>query len=208
VTYVPVENFRDAYGRIIDNVKATGPKALLMGLPRDIRQFPTLRTGPQIASQRPALAAYDVTGRAGCDASPSFVFVRGKVLLAVATGAARAAAGAGLVDLSCADVPGTGLHPDAGGHRLRERPAVPHERRHHGTCGGEPVRDLVPGRAVRDLQDGGGLRPPGVPDVARPLRDSISLDGIHPAPAGQGMLARAALTAVNLAYGSSLAAPL
>jgi hypothetical protein len=29
-----------------------------------------------------------------------------------------------------------------------------------------------------------------------------------PAPAGQGMLARAALTAVNLAYGSSLAAPL
>ncbi len=107
LTFVPYATFADAYSKIIDSVKATGAKAVHVKLPTDIRKFPTIRTGAEIAAQRAAFAAFNVAVNANCVASPNFLFVRGLVPTAIATGAGRAAVGAGPYDLSCDDIPGT-----------------------------------------------------------------------------------------------------
>ena len=107
VTFTPFATFKSNYSQIIDKVKATGAKAVLVTIRTDLRNFPTIRTGPEIASQRSAFAAYNVSVNADCDASKNFVFVRGKVPTAIITGITRAGNGLGPYDLSCADVPGT-----------------------------------------------------------------------------------------------------
>ena len=80
---------------------------MLVGLALDIRQFPAIRTGPEIWSQRAAFATFNVTVADNCETSANFMFVRGIVPTAIATGAGRAAAGLGPATLSCADVPGS-----------------------------------------------------------------------------------------------------
>jgi len=208
VTFVPIESFNASYARIIDSVKATGAKALLMGLPRDLRQFPTLRTGPEIASQRAAFAAFNVTVNADCDASPNYLFVRGKVLLAIATGAGRARAGAGPFDLSCADVPGTADFVLTPGDIAFVNDLL---SRMNATITAHAVANRY---ALSSLEALYATSKVGVPfnlqaflASSTPYGPSISLDGVHPTPAGQSILARAAITAINLAYGSTLTAP-
>src|SRR5438045_8015117 len=107
VPFTPLATFASNYSQIIDNVEATGAKAVLATLRVDLRNFPTIRTGPEIAAQRAAFAAYNVTVNADCDASENFIFVRGKVLTAIVTGLTFAGYGLGPYDLSCADAPGT-----------------------------------------------------------------------------------------------------
>src|SRR5687768_17922667 len=57
-------------------------------------------------TQTYTLSLPDALPISDCDASENFVFVRGKVLTAVATGVAMAPLGRPYV-LSCADIPGT-----------------------------------------------------------------------------------------------------
>ncbi len=203
VTFTPFTTFSTNYTQIIDRVRGTGAKAVLVTLPRDLREFPTIRTGPEIASQRAAFTAYNVTVNANCDASPNFVFVRGKVLTAVVTGITRAGNGLGPTDLSCADVPNT---PDfiltpgdiaflnglvAQMSALIERKAADN------------------GYAVFSLDKLYGKSKDDVPFVlssfltsTQPYGPTISLDGVHPSTEGQRILAREARVAIQKTYGT------
>lgn len=205
VTYTPFATFQAAYTKIVDSVQATRARTLLVALPQDIRRFPTVRTGPEIAAQRAAFAAVNVTVAGDCDASPNFIFVRGAVLTAVATGAARAAAGAGPYTLSCADVPGT-----------VDYVLTPGDVTVINTLLGQMNAEISAQAAAHSfalMSDESlyGTSKDGVPFDLRafltsptPYGPKISLDGVHPSAEGQRILANAAIAAINARYGSNL----
>ena len=203
LTFTPFEVFAASYREIIDNVKATRAKAVLVSLRADLRKFPTIRTGPEIASQRAAFAAYNVTVNADCDASANYIFVRGKVITAVATGLGRKQFGLPPYDLSCADIPGTVdfvLTPadieflNALGARMSdeiERLAVENGYAHFAL-----------GVLYNGSKDDVPFDLTAYVTSAEPYGKWISLDGVHPSEAGHGVLARAAVVAIQQTYGT------
>ena len=203
LTYTPFDAFAASYRAIIDNVKATGAKAVLVSLRADLRKFPTIRTGPEIASQRAAFAAYNVTVNADCDESPNYIFVRGKVITAVATGLGRARFGLTPYDLSCADIPGTPdfvLTPadidflNALGERMSdeiERLAGENGYAHFAL-------GVLYNRAKEDVP----FDLTAYLHSDQPYGKWISLDGVHPSRDGHSVLARAAVVAIQQNYGT------
>lgn len=201
VTYVPFATFQEAYGKIIDSVKTTRARAVLVGLALDIRQFPAIRTGAEIWSQRATFAAFNVTVADNCETSLNFMFIRGIVPTAIATGAGRAAAGLGPATLSCADIPGQvdyvltpadvqflnslAAQMDAEIQSLAQQNRYAFFRLDVLYA---PSKDGVPFSLAAYL------------GTATPYGPTISLDGVHPNSAGQTILANAAISAINAAY--------
>jgi lysophospholipase L1-like esterase len=200
VTVVPFETFRANYEEIISNVKATHARAVLVSIRTDLRNFPTIRTGAEIAAQRAAFAAYNVRVSDDCDASENFVFVRGKVPTAVLTGVAMAPLGVPYV-LSCADLPGKVdyiLTPadiqylNALGNQMSdeiERQAAKHRY---------AVFSL--GELYNTSKDGVPFDLEGFLKSATPYGPKISLDGVHPNEEGHRVLAAAARKAIIAQY--------
>ena len=203
VTFVPFEAFRANYDQIIDQVKATGARALLVTVRTDLRNFPTIRTSQEVASQRAAFASYNVTVNSDCDASANFIFVRGKVLTAIVTGITRARMGLGPFDLSCADVPGT-----------VDYVLTPSDISQLNALAAQ-MSDYIEGKAAENgyaTFSIGSLYDRSKDDVVfdlesylksnNPYGDLISLDGVHPSAKGQTVLARNARQAIQRTYGT------
>lgn len=205
VTYTPFPTFQAAYAKIIDSVKATGAMAVLVGLPTDIRQFPTIRTGAEIASQRAVFQAFNVTVNANCDATTNVIFVRGKVLTAIATGAAYHEAGAGAYDLSCADEPGkadyvlTSADVAFINNLLAQMNA---QIAQHASSNGYALFSLEALYATS--KDGVPFNLQSYMTSATPYGERISLDGVHPSAVGHRILANAAIDAINSRYNTGL----
>jgi lysophospholipase L1-like esterase len=205
ITVTPFPVFQANYSAIIDNVKATGAKAVLVTVRTDLRNFPTIRTGPEIAAQRTQFAAYNVSVNVNCDASENFIFVRGKVLTAIFTGAFLASRGAGPYDLSCANAPGL------------DYVLTPSDITFLNGLAGQ-MSDFVEaqaaenGYAVFSLGELYDTSKEGVPfdlesylHSGRPYGGLISLDGVHPSAKGQAVLAKAARKAIQRTYGGNRA---
>ena len=204
VTFTPLAVFEANYSQIIDSVKATGAKAVLVSIRTDLRKFPTIRTGPEIASQRGAFAAYNVSVNADCDASPNFIFVRGKVLTAIITGVTQAGYGLGPYDLSCADRPGTVdyiLTPDdiAFLNDLAERMSdfIESKASENGYA------TFAIGALYNESKEGVPFDLEAYLKSGTPYGELISLDGVHPTAEGQSVLARVARQAIQRTYGRS-----
>jgi lysophospholipase L1-like esterase len=201
-TFTPLAVFKANYGQIIDNVKATGAKAVLATLRTDLRNFPTIRTGPEIASQRSAFAAYNVSVDANCDASENFVFVRGKVLTAILTGAALGSHGP--YNLSCADVPGTPdyiLTPSDIAFVNNLASEMSDEIERLAAENGYATFSL--GALYDRSKDDVPFELESYLRSATPYGELIGLDGVHPNAKGQTVLARAARQAIQRTYGGS-----
>lgn len=203
VTYTPFSTFTANYTEIIENVRATGAKAVLVNLPTDLRKFPTLRTGPEIAAQRASFAAYNVSVNADCDESPNLIFVRGKVPAAIATGVQRAALGYPPFDLSCADVPWTAdfvLTPtdiavlNQLATQMSDFIRATAEENGYATFSMGTLYDTSKEDVPFDLET--YLR------SSEPYGPRISLDGVHASPRGHSVLARAARVAIQQRYGT------
>jgi hypothetical protein len=204
VTIVPFPTFSTSYTAVIDAVKATGAKAVLVTLLNDLRTFPTLRTGPEIASQRSAFTAYNVSVSFDCDDSPNYIFVRGKVPTAIIAGITMAGMGLGPYTLSCADVPFTQdyvLTPadistlNALAAQMNNLITQRAQENGYALFSLGVLYDHVKGDVPFDLQS--FLLSP------TPYGPKISLDGVHPSGEGQKVLARAARVAINQTYGSN-----
>jgi len=174
----------------------------------DIRNFPTLRTGPEIASQRAAFAAYNVKVASDCDDSPNYIFVRGMVLKAVLTGAAMAPYGLQYT-LSCADIPRTVDYVLTPGDIATLNGLI-------GQMSDEvDARAAENGWATIALGDAYDNAKDDVPfDLVsfltsnEPYGHWVSLDGVHLSAAGQKKLAQAAFVAIQKTYGTGRASTL
>jgi lysophospholipase L1-like esterase len=203
VTFTPFATFQSNYSQIVDNVKATGARALLVSFRLDLRKFPTIRTGVEIASQRAAFAAYNVSVNADCDASDNFIFVRGKVPTAVITGLTRAGYGLGPYDLSCADVPGTPdyiLTPGDIGFINSLAEQMSDEIESKAKENGYAFFPL--GALYNDSKEGVPFDLEAFLKSDTPYGELISLDGVHPSAKGQTVLARTARQAIQRTYGT------
>lgn len=204
LTVTPFSIFRANYAGIIAAVQGTGARALLVTIRSDLRKFPAIRTGPEIAAQREAFAKYNVTVDANCDASPNFLFVRGIVPTAILRGAGMAQAGAGPYNLSCADRPFTVdfiLSPAdiAAVNGLAEQMSNEIER--HAEENGYAVFPL--GVLYEIAKDGVPFDLESYLHSATPYGELISLDGVHPSPAGQAIFAKAGAKAIRRTYGQN-----
>lgn len=203
LTFTPFDAFAASYRAIVDNVKATGAKAVLVSLRADLRKFPTIRTGPEIASQRVAFQAYNVTVNADCDASANYIFVRGKVITAVATGLGRAQFGLPPYDLSCADVPGTVDYVLTPGdinflNALGERMSDEIER----LAAENGYAHFALGVLYNRSKDDVPFDLNAYLTSSQPYGKWISLDGVHPSQDGHRVFATAAAVAIQQKYGT------
>ena len=201
-TTTPFATFSTNYQTIINDVRQSGARALLATLPVDVTKFPALRTGPEVASQRTALAARNVSVNANCDASTNLIAIP-KVLSAVASGAARAAAGLGPFDLSCADVAGTvdGVLTTADVIALN---ALVAQMNTFITLKANESdwATFSLGALYDTAKDGVAFDVNAILTSNTPFGPRISLDSIHPTLAGQQVLMAAAKAAIIAKYGS------
>lgn len=207
-TYTPLDDFKANYAKVIDAVKETRAKALLVTIRTDLRRFPTIRTGRELAAQRGAfLQEYNVSVNADCDASENYIFVRGKVPTAVANGLGRRAVGAPPFDLSCANNPAAGpFNPDyiltpadiAFLNQLGDDMSAEIER--HAKQNGYAVFPL--GVLYNFSKWNVPFAVKAYMESAAPYGDLISLDGVHPSAKGQSVFAYAARFAITAKYGS------
>ena len=201
-TVVPLATFTANYQTIIDNVKQTGAKALLALVPTDFTKFPSLRTAAEIAAQRNAFVARNVTVNTNCNNSLNYVTVQ-KALVAVATGAVRAATGLGPVDLSCADVVATAdgiLTPGEIG--ILNSQATQMNAFITAKAAENNYATFSLGTLYDTSKDGVAFDLNTILTSNTPFGPRISLDAVHPSAAGQAILAAAAKAAIIAKYGS------
>jgi len=100
-TFVPNALWQPVYDALIDSVKKTGAKVLLVGVPKT-NGFVSLRTGDELYQDLAAFQNLGVSIAPDCQGSANAIFVPIKVLNAI--GAAQATGQA--QTLSCTDTPG------------------------------------------------------------------------------------------------------
>ena len=199
LTFTPFSVFQPNYAGIIEAVKSTGARALLVSLGTDVRNFPAIRTGPELAAQREAFARYGVTVLPDCDASPNFMFVRGIVPTAILT-----AKMAGAATISCTDRPGTVdyiLSPNDIAYINNLVAQMDAEILRHAAENGYATFPL--GVLYEISKDGVPFDLDSYLTSPMPYGDLISLDGVHPSEKGAALLARAAAKAVRTTYGQN-----
>ena len=83
-TIVPNSVWQPVYDKLIDSVKKTGAKVLLVGVPKT-NGFVSLRTGNDLYQDRAAFQQYGVIISADCNGNTNSIFVPIKVTTAVGT---------------------------------------------------------------------------------------------------------------------------
>jgi hypothetical protein len=197
-----IDDFTSGYQNIIDAVKQTGAKALLVTLPADVANFPAVRTAAEIASQRSACALLNVSVNANCDASANLVTFL-KLLSTMFNAATRAAAGLGPYDLSCEDVASTAdgilspaevatLNTLIG--QINSYITTKANENGYATMSLGTLYDTAKSGVAFDLTT--------ILTSNTPFGPNMSLDAVHPSAAGTTILAAAAKAAIIAKYGS------
>jgi hypothetical protein len=202
VTVVPLPFFLQPYNALLDALSNSHVKAVLVGLIADARNLAAMRRGGEIWNNRAEFAALHVDVSPDCRESPNWINVSIKSLTMAFTGAQTFAMGFPNPVYSCADVPGTQdqvLTPadiSAINAQLAQMTAFIQQQASARGFAYFALGDLydrnpdrVPYSVVRQLTS------------PTPFGPYISLDGVHPNPAGHAVLAAAAARAINLKYG-------
>lgn len=198
VTIVPLANFIAPYTAILNAL--AGRKAVLVGLPDDVRNMPMVRHASEIWADREDFAALNVAVQASCETSDTWITVSLKTLRIVAAAAASPAP----VPYSCENAAGIDyvLTP-ADVQTLNQRMADMNAF----------IRAEAAARGLAYTTLGEIFDRPGIKGrysvmtqltSAHPYGVWVSLDGVHPSPLGHRFLARAAANAVQETYGVSL----
>ncbi|HEX6573396.1 MAG TPA: SGNH/GDSL hydrolase family protein [Gemmatimonadaceae bacterium] len=198
-TLAPIAEFQSAYGEIIDAVKQTGAKALLVTLPTDLSRMPAVRTSAEVAAQRSAFALLNVSVSSDCDTSPNYVTLLG-LLGALANGAARV--GQGAYTFSCANVANVadGILSPAEVTTLNNQAA-----QYNTFITTKANENGYATMSLGVLYDNAKVGAPFdlvlVATSQTPFGATMSLDGVHPNAAGNAILASAARAAITAKYG-------
>ncbi len=190
----PYANWVSDYDQVLAAVKATGARAVLVGLPTNAAQVPSIRSSREFFNQWPALLGLGITVSLSCYFSTNQLFVPGYLLTLVSKAPTTA---------TCANVPGavdyvlTSSDVSAINARIAQMNAhvqakAAENRWAYFTL--DPVYALPkPSFRVTDLLFSN-----------QPFGPYMSLDGVHPSAAGQSLLASAAIAAINARYGLSI----
>ena len=190
----PYANWVSDYDQVLAAVKSTGARAVLVGLPTNAAQFPSIRSSKEFFNQWPALLGLGITVSLNCLFSTNQLFVPGYLLTLVSKAPTTA---------TCANVPGavdyvlTSSDISAINTRIAQMNAhVQAKATENGWAyfNLDPVYALPkPSFSVTSLLFSN-----------QPFGAYMSLDGVHPSAAGQSLLASAAVKAINAKYGLAI----
>ncbi|MGH7605020.1 MAG: GDSL-type esterase/lipase family protein [Gemmatimonadaceae bacterium] len=200
-TVVPNSIWKPVYDQLVDSVKKTGAKVLLVGIPQS-NGFVALRTGDELYQDRVEFQDMGVVVADDCQGSANSIFVPGKVTSVVAS----AQASGQPQTLSCADQPGTQdniLTPAD----IQTLDALIDGMNAHIRSVAETnswafldLASLWAGWAARRATF-------SVHDLfscVLPYGQYVSLDGVHPNLDGYQEMANAAADALNATYGFAI----
>lgn len=204
---VPYEEWLSAYDEVVENVKAAGAKALLVGFASDFSLLAGLRRGDELHASRADFEARHVIVDPACGSGDRFnlVYVPDKVFAAVAAGKAAFAIGGPPAALRCANVVGAadGVLTPA---ELAEVNAMQNRMNEH-------VRQLAESNGYAfvsydDLLTRKHFKPPFNLAILlgsnKPYGPFLSLDDLHPNGVGSRIMAQAAARALNRTYHVSI----
>jgi hypothetical protein len=186
----PYADWERDYDQVIEVVRSTGARAVLVGLPNDAANFPSVRRAREFFNQWPYLLPLGVNVSLNCYFSSNYVFVPGYVLTLLSKTPTTA---------TCADVPGAADYVITPSDMAAINARMAQINAHIQAKANEN------GYAYFSLNALYGL--PKIPfnlgDVLfsnSPFGQYISLDGVHPSTLGQSVLADAAVQAINARY--------
>ena len=186
----PYVNWQADFDQVIDSVRKTGARAVLVGLPNDAANFPSIRRAREFFNQTPYLLPLGITVSLNCYFSGNYIFVPGYVLTLLSKTPTTA---------TCSDVPGAAdyvLTPsDMSAINARMAQINAHIQ----------AKATENGYAYFSLNAVYGLPKPAfnlwnVLFSNSPFGQYISLDGVHPSALGQSILADAAAQAIAARY--------
>lgn len=196
-TFVPNSVWQPVYDALIDSVKKTGAKVLLVGVPKT-NGFVSLRTGAELYQNRAEFQNFGVIIAPDCQGSPNAIFVPIKVTTAVGTAQATGQP----QTLSCSDTPGA-----------QDNILTPADvALIDGVIDGmnSHIQSLAQanGWAYLDLDavwvqwvaHRGPFSVAELFSCNRPYGQYVSLDGVHPNVQGYQEMANAAAAALNSTY--------
>ncbi|HEX9083885.1 MAG TPA: SGNH/GDSL hydrolase family protein [Gemmatimonadaceae bacterium] len=200
-TFVPNSVWEPVYAQVLDSVKKTGAKAILVGVP-DVSNIVSFRTGDELWQNRAEFANFGVVINADCQANANLIFVPIKVATAVGTAQATATA----FDLSCTDTPGAQdniLTPADVTTITAVVAGMNSFIQSQASANGWAYLDLnaVLGKAIANR---GAYSVVKQLTCALPYGQFISMDGVHPNVQGYQEMANAAADALNATYGFAI----
>jgi lysophospholipase L1-like esterase len=200
-TFVPNSVWQPVYVQVLDSVKKTGAKAILVGVP-NVSSIVSFRTGDELWQNRAEFANFGVVINADCQANGNLIFVPIKVATAVGTAQATGTA----FDLSCTDTPGAQdniLTPADVTTITAVVAGMNSFIQSQASANGWAYLDLnaVLGKAIANR---GAYSVVKQLTCALPYGQYISMDGVHPNVQGYQEMANAAVDALNATYGFAI----
>jgi lysophospholipase L1-like esterase len=197
-TYVPNNIWQPVYAQVLDSVRKTGARALLVGVP-NVSSIVSFRTGDELWQNRAEFGNFGVVINADCQGSTNLIFVPTKVGTAVATAQATGTP----FNFSCTDAPGAQdniLTPADVATVTAVVAGMNSFIQSQAAANGWAFLDLnaVLARAIANRGTYSVAKHLG---CVRPYGQYISLDGVHPNLAGYQEFANAAAEALNAQYG-------
>jgi hypothetical protein len=200
-TIVPNTVWQPVYDQLIDSVKKTGAKVLLVGVP-STNGFVSLRTGDELYQDAAEFQQLGVIVAPDCQGSANSIFVPIKVTAIVAAAQVSGSS----QTLSCADTPGAEdniLTPAD----VQELDALIEGMNAHiksvAQSNGWAYLDLEPVWA-QWVGRRGPFRVASIFNCVLPYGQYVSLDGVHPNAQGYQEMANAAADALNSTYGFAI----
>lgn len=190
----PYADWQRDYDQVIATVKSTGARAVLVGLPSNAANFPSIRRAREFFNQWPYLLTLGISTSFNCYLSSNYLFIPGYLLTVLSKTPTTA---------TCADVPGAADYVLTASDMSAINARMAQMNAHIQAEAAEN------GYAYFSLDAVYALPKPSFNLVNVLFSDSpfgpyISLDGVHPSTAGQSLLAAAATQAVNTTYGFAI----
>lgn len=186
----PYASWQQDFDMIVDSVQRTGAAAVLVGLPDNAANFPSVRRAREFFNEWPYLLTLGISVSINCYYSSNYIFVPGYILTLLSKAPVTA---------TCADVPGevdyiiTSSDLSAINARMAE---INSHIQSKATANGYAFFKLS---SLYDLPKG-SLDLYNVLFSSSPFGSNFSLDGVHPSAKGQDILANAAVQAINSRY--------
>ena len=186
----PYENWVTDFDKIIDSVGTTSARGLLVGLPVNAANFPSVRRAREFFNEWPYLLTLGISVSVNCYYSSNYLFIPGYLLTLLSKTPTTA---------TCSDVPGEidYVITPADLTQINERMAQMNAHiQAKAAASGYAYFTLG---SLYDLPKG-SLNLYDVLFSSSPFGANFSLDGVHPSAKGQAILADAAVSAVNSRY--------
>jgi len=193
----PYANWEADFDQVIAAVRSTGARAVLVGLPNDARNFPSIRTARELFNQWPYLATLGITVSFNCywgTSASNSVFLPGYILTLLSRTPTTA---------SCADAPGAADYVLTPSDVNAINARMAQINTHVQAKASENGYAYFALSALYDLPKP-SLNMYNVLFSNTPFGANISLDGVHPSAQGQTILANAAVQAINTRYGLAI----